>query len=367
MKKSTLRKEKVIVLGDSFNNTLGLIRSIGESGIKPILILIGNDRLFISKSRYIDKVYKLDNLSSAFILLKELSIELTGAYLICSNDAAAKFIDDNERTLSQWYITPMRGNKIGNLFEKNTQCEFAYNCGVTIPYSIKYKTSDKLPTLDKFPVLIKPNDSNCGTKSDIHVCLTQEELTKTLTNGSACREFIIQEYIEKEYEINLIGVATPKGIYIPGGIKKLRHYPTLQSPCSFGVYLPIKDLPVNIEPLITFVKKTGYNGPFSIELLHAKDKNFFMEMNFRHDGLAYAATAAGLNLLDCFINDNPKKKYSVHKTYMMDISTDYCHVKNSNLSRRKWFKDFMRTKCQLNFNFKDPVPTLSYYLNKLKH
>lgn len=365
MKKRTLRKEKVIVLGDSFNNTLGLIRSIGKSGIKPILILIGNDRLFISKSRYVDKVLQLDNLSSALILLKELSTELIGAYLICSNDAAAKFVDDNEETLSQWYITPMRGNKIGNLFEKDTQCELAYTCGVTVPHSIKHKTSQKLPTLDKFPVLIKPNDSNRGSKSDIHICCNQEELTKTLTDTSFCQEFVIQEFIEKEYEINLIGVATHDNVYIPGGIKKLRHYPTLQSPCSFGVYLPMNELPVNPDPLIEFVKRTGYNGPFSIELLHAKNKNFFMEMNFRHDGLAYAATASGFNLLDCFINANPKKKYRVHKTYMMDISIDYCHVKNGDLSKIKWFKDFMRTKCQLNFNFKDPVPTISYYLNKL--
>lgn len=367
MKKKTLRKVQVLVLGDSFNNTLGLIRSLGETGVRPVLILIGDDRLFISKSRYIDKVFQLDNLSSAFILLKELSTELNGAYLICSNDAAAEFIDDNESILSKWYITPIRGEKIGNLFEKENQCELASECGVTIPFSFKQRPSDKLPDIKQFPVLIKPNDSNYGSKSDIHICRNSKELTEILATSTGCPEFIIQEYIEKEYEINLIGVASPNEIYIPGGIKKLRHYPTLQSPCSFGVYLPIKDLPVNLEPLITFVKKTGYNGPFSIELLHAKDKNFFMEMNFRHDGLAYAATAAGFNLLDCFINDNPKKKYSVHKTYMMDISTDYCHVKNGDLSKRKWFKDFIRTKCQLNFNLKDPVPTLSYYLNKLKH
>lgn len=365
MTKETLRKNRALILGDSFNNTLGLIRSLGEIKIKPVLILIGNDRLFIAKSRYVDKVYKIPDLSSAFALLKNLSTELNGAYLFCSNDAVAKFIDTNEEILSHWYITPMRGNKIGNLFEKEIQCELANKCGVTVPYSFKHKTSDKLPAINRFPVLIKPNDSNLGSKSDIHICHNLNELTEILTNSTECLEFIIQDFIDKEFEINLIGIATQKDVYIPGGIKKLRHYPTPQSACSFGVYLPIGELPVNLTPLTAFVKKTGYSGPFSIELLHKDGENFFMEMNFRHDGLAYVATAAGANLFNCYVNGHKGQNYRIRKTFMMDLSTDYCHVKDGQLSKKKWFKDFMRTKCQLNFNFKDPIPTLSYYLNKL--
>ena len=45
-----------IIIGDSFNNTLGLIRSLGEAHVDITLLLVGQeDRLFVSKSRYLKK------------------------------------------------------------------------------------------------------------------------------------------------------------------------------------------------------------------------------------------------------------------------------------------------------------------------
>ena len=96
-------------------------------------------------------------------------------------------------------------------------------------------------------------------------------------------------------------------------------------------------------------------------------KNYFMEVNFRHDGLAYAATASGVNLPAMLFNSQTVPM-TVNNTYMMDLSTDYCHVKDGTLSRKYWFYDFRKTKCQLNFNRHDLMPTLYYYVNKImKH
>ena len=49
-----------IVIGDSFNNTLGLIRSLGEGGIEQTLILVGeSDRMCVGKSKYLKKALRL--------------------------------------------------------------------------------------------------------------------------------------------------------------------------------------------------------------------------------------------------------------------------------------------------------------------
>ena len=61
-------------------------------------------------------------------------------------------------------------------------------------------------------------------------------------------------------------------------------------------------------------------------------------------------------------NNNIKK---ICRTYMMDISIDYCHVKEGTITKYRWLKDFLKTGCQLNFNWKDPMPTLCYYWNKI--
>ena len=41
-----MRHYSAIVIGDSFNNTLGLIRSLGEGGIEQTLILVGESDFF---------------------------------------------------------------------------------------------------------------------------------------------------------------------------------------------------------------------------------------------------------------------------------------------------------------------------------
>lgn len=358
------RNELVIVVGDSFNNTLGLIRSLGQAGTKPILILVGHDRLFVSKSRYVEKTIFVDSDEDAMDELRKMQHEFKGAYVICSNDKAAQTLDRNESEFSKIYRTPMRGKALGELFAKNAQCTLAQQCGVTVPKSVIYNRGEEIPALE-YPVLIKPDESNCGEKADIHICNNRQELDESLAIDSRCNRFIVQEFIDKEYEINLVGAVNDNGVAIPGGIRKLRHYPSPNGPCSFGVYLPLSELPVDIEPIKRFVEATGYRGPFSVELLYSEGKNYFMEMNFRHDGLAYTATAAGVNLLDFYINAKPVPQGHVQKTYMMDISTDPLHIRSGKISRKQWLRDFIRTSCQLNFNIRDPRPTLEYYRKKI--
>ena len=363
MKKSN---HQVIIVGDSFNNTLGLIRSLGEARADVVLLLVGDDRLFVSRSRYLKSgnVYHLSNLEECLPIINQLYDSSRQQYIICSNDKAAQFIDANEEELSQHFITPMRGKHLGNMMDKDVQCKLAEQCGILVPRSFIYDRDDEFPHSCSFPILLKPTNSNLGQKSDIHICHSYDEVLKSLSQETSCTKYIVQEYIQKEHEINLIGVSTDKGVYIPGGIKKLRHYPTIYSPCSYGKYISCSELGIDTAPIESFMKEVGYCGPFSVEFLHCKGKNYFMEVNFRHDGLAYTATAAGANLLQLYVNKDASVG-KIRDTYMMDLSIDYCHVKDGDITFWGWLKDFIRTGCQLNFNWCDPMPTLCYYWNKV--
>ena len=356
-------KKRAIVIGDSFNNTLGLIRSLGQADVYVLLILVGDDRLFVNKSRYAKSVIQVNSLDDCHMILDKLRDEYCGATIICSNDKAAKWVDDHEKVLSSNFRTPMRGKSLNAIFDKFQQCTLALEFGITIPQSFLYKREDELPSNIKFPLLIKPVNSNNGSKSDIHICHELNQLISALAISSECNDFICQEFINKEFEINMIGIATDFGVYIPGGIKKIRHYPTIYSPCSFGQFLPTEALGINPEPIKAMISSIGYRGPFSVEFLRNSGKSYFMEVNFRHDGLAYAATAAGVNLMEYLFTQAPGK-IDVRPTYMMDISTDYCHVTDGNISKKSWIKDFLKTKCQLNFNWRDPMPTIDYYRSK---
>ena len=361
--------DRAIIIGDSFNNTLGLIRSLGEAKIPQKLILVGPDRLRVAKSRYLceDDVYRVAGISDCVSLLLKLADNTSKQVIFCTNDRAATFVDENEDILSQDYITPMRGKRLGEYMNKKKQCELAAECGFDVPVSAIYRKGEIFPESIPFPLLLKPLVSIQGEKSDIHICHNRTELQDALKPESECEEYVVQEYIEKEFEINLIGVSTDRGIVLPGGIRKIRHYPTIYSPCSYGVYQSIEKLGFDASVVQRFMGRVGYRGPFSVELLHKGSKNYFMEVNFRNDGLAYAATAAGVNLSGIYMQfDGIPADITVKETYMMDLSIDFCHYKDGNISLRKWLADFIKTSCQLNFNWKDPAPTLYYYLDKFK-
>ena len=92
-----------------------------------------------------------------------------------------------------------------------------------------------------------------------------------------------------------------------------------------------------------------------------------MEVNFRNDGLAYMATAAGANLHAKYIDESYLLDLDrIKSIYMMNYSIDYLHVKEGRISKSRWWRDFLRTRCFINFSLRDPMPTLAYYMEKFR-
>lgn len=109
---------------------------------------------------------------------------------------------------------------------------------------------------------------------------------------------VIQEYIEKEIEFQLIGCSLNSGetIIVPGVSIILRQPSNTNT--GFLKYVSLKEFQYSgIENCKQFIKTIGYSGLFSMEFLRGKDgKDYFMEINMRNDGNAICVTAAGVNL-----------------------------------------------------------------------
>ena len=357
-----------IVIGDSTHNTLSIVRSLGEAGIGQTLILkCDRDVCYVCKSKYLknSKIFRINCIEECLEILDGLK-NTDGQTIICSFDEAAMFIDAHEAELSCFFRTPARGKQIGNLFNKEEQCKLAGECGLTVPRSQLFNRKDEISEIYiDYPILLKPLYSTKGEKSDIHICKDKAEVKIALQEESHCEEFILQQFVDKDFELDCVGVRTDDDMIISGCIKKIRHYPPLIGAGAYGVFQRIDDFGINVKGLEQFLEKSNYYGPFSVEFLHKDGKNYFMEVNFRNEGLAYASTAAGANLHALYMN--PKWRIGkIHEIYMMNYSIDFLYVKDGSLSLWKWLRDFLRTGCFINVNFKDLNPVISYYKDKLK-
>lgn len=363
--------KRAIIIGDATHNTLSAVRSLGEEQIPLVLIMVAeHDPLFVRKSKYLNKqnLYIIGSLDECAEILKSLKVDGEGQTLMTTFDAAAEWVDAREPELSKYFRTPCRGKQIGKLFHKDEQCKMATECDLTVPKSIVYHRGDSFPTNIEYPILTKPLVSSSGEKSDIHICNDENELNDALQKDSHCDDFIVQEYIEKEFELNCTGVRTDGECILAGAIRKIRHWPRITGASTFAYFDKVDNYGVDINGVEHFLEKVGYYGPFSVEFIHKDGINYFMEVNFRNDGLAYTATAAGLNLHALYLNEGTKLDWSkFHSVYMMNTSIDPLYVKEGNLTWKQWFADFRKTTAFINFNKKDLMPTLLYYLNKLKN
>lgn len=361
----------VIIIGDSTHNTLSAVRSCGEANIPQTLILVGNqDTCFVRCSKYLrnNNLFRICHLDQCLSILTELQHTHQHATLITTFDLAAEWVDAHEPLLSKNFSTPCRGKQLAHLFNKVEQCKLAAQCGLAVPLSIVYEKGAPFPKNKvTYPFIIKPLISSAGEKSDIHICKNEGDLPIAFQQNSHCSQFLIQQFIDKEYEINILGASTDRGVVLGGGIHKIRHWPPVIGAASFGIFKKVTEFNINVDGIEEFIKESNYHGPFSIELLHATDgNNYFMEMNFRNDGLAYVATCAGANLHALYLNSSYSIDWNKFRpTYMMNYSIDFLYVKKKKITFWRWINDCLKTRCFINLCFSDLAPLIAYYKLKL--
>jgi len=355
---------KVVVIGGDHHNTLGVIRGLGERGIHPDVIIVSlSSMTFVDASRYIANSWIIKDESEIVdLLLNKYKNEIEKPVVICCSDVSSGIIDDNRDKLAPFLILPgaeVQG-RISSLMSKKRMAELAMEVGLNIPQTTYVSDSDTDLSQIKLPCIIKPLESRNGKKEDIAICRTIDELKKYAASNNLCNEQI-QDFIDKDFEYQLIGCSTKDKVIIPGVSKILR--PCKGSNTSFLHYIPLEENFCAIDKCIDFVRRTGYKGLFSLEFLRDKNgKDYFMEINFRNDGNAICVTAAGMSLpyiwyLDCIDEDySQEKNNKVKSVYVMPDMAELKLLVTRQISLKDYISDLRKTNRFMEYDKKDKKP-----------
>lgn len=193
---------EIIVIGGNHHNTLSILRSLGERGIKPLLIVVSSDpNPYIRYSKYVKRYQVIDNVNSIAASMYALHTSTEKAVVIACSDAISSYLDLHYNKLSQKFILPgsIEEGRITNLMNKNTMQRLAVESGINVPEP--WMVSVKNPCIDtiSYPCIVKPLISKNGSKSDIVICEHEQELKDYLSH-CRCEELQIQEYITKDIE-----------------------------------------------------------------------------------------------------------------------------------------------------------------------
>lgn len=355
---------KVVVIGGDHHNTLGVIRGLGERGVNPDLVFVSTkSRTFVNYSKYVRKctiVREYNELVN--VLLSQNKDEKEKPVVICCSDPSSGIIDENRNQLAPYYILPgaEEQGRIAELMSKKKMADLAIEIGLNVPTTTYVTDPARELQLVKLPCIIKPLESRKGTKADITICHSFEEL-ESYSKEHIIKNDQIQDYIDKDFEYQLIGCSTKSEIIIPGVSVILR--PCKGSNTSFLHYIPLEEGFCEIEKCKEFVRRTGYKGLFSLEFLRdINGKDYFLEINFRNDGNAICVTAAGMSLpyiwyLDCIGKDySQEKSNKIKPVYVMPDMAELKLLTTRQISLKEYISDFRKTDRFMEYDKNDPKP-----------
>lgn len=355
----------VIVFAIDHYNPLGMVRSLGEKGINPILIAEKGRATLASKSKYISKCHFVDTLEEGYeLLLKEYGNEEVKPFLLCCDDHTQGFLDERYEEIKDKFVffNAGRNNGINKYMDKYEILMMAKECGIESAPTVRCKWGE-IPEGLKYPVITKSISPNVGGwKSDVHICQSEEELRNAYNNIKA-PEIIIQKYIEKKNELEYYGISINHGeeVMISIAANYLYLIPGYYSPYMNIFEPPFPELQEKIKLLF---KKIGFEGIFSIEfVVDENDNKYFLEVNFRNATWSYSSTVAGMDLPYLWVKSmeeghipaDAKKPFD--RFHAMVEPIDYGkRVDTGKATLAEWLGDFKEAKCTYYYNKDDIEP-----------
>lgn len=370
--KDQLLLHKFIVISEDHYNPLGIIRSLGEKGMSPISILVGDKPYLINHCKYVSKLHQVKNLAEGYKLLMQIyGNETYKPFVFCSDDNTTSFLDLNFNELKDKFFVYNAGGqgKITWLQNKDNITNLGSIAGLTIPKKEIVDTGI-LPTSLSYPIITKVLASTMGAwKGDVYVCNNEEELEEAYSKIKSPK-LILQEYIHKKGEFCMEGFAINDGndIFMPYEAEYIRYYDN-----SYGHYMKMKpfDNKVLKHQIEELFRKTGYNGIFEIEFMKGpQDENYFLEINFRASTWNYAITVGGGNLpyywaLSTLLGKIPYEDIKMNEkgfTAMVEPDDFFNNVlKGHKVNFIQWLKQLHGCKCLYYYNKKDILPAYFYW------
>lgn len=293
-------KKVVIVFGNDHTNSVGVIQSLGKVGYRSIGLVYGFKNDFVKNSKYVDCVISAKDAQDCVDKLINSNLGYGEKLpIIATCDLAAITLEKNSNILKDRFLFEYAMNySLKFLSRKENQVHMATESGFNVPRSWNLNATKQIPENITYPCLIKPLVSCEGAKSDIRVCYTKEELEKNLNSLDHTRDVILQQYIDKDFEISILGCSLSSGkCILPVVENKLTLFPkNVGLECLANVQ-PLEDEQIK-RCIKALISSAGYVGVFSVEMMHCKKdgKLYFTEINLRNDGAESFVTKYGANL-----------------------------------------------------------------------
>lgn len=373
---------EVLIVGSDHQNTLGVIRALASYGV-TVSVLIhtksNSDRVRCFKSRFLNgrRIIAVPDKEAILNAIREyIPMHSNGLIpVIPTNDFTAYCIDDHFDELSNRFVLPSIGNKegeIAKMMDKHYLNEIVGKHGILVAKSTIVECKNdielSLPFDKKYPCVLKPIVSAFGKKSDIFIVHSLEQLRESIRyyREAGYERIMVQEYIDKDYELCTFGciTANTREAYF-GTLKKIRYYPYSRG-ASLS-YAQFVNAPYAVQQILEFLININFNGLFDFETFVCGEKVYLNEINFRNSGNTWAIVKSGVNAplawtLDSLGLTVPFKNHIVdNDSFFMNETSDLHYLFDRKISPFSWLRDLSKVKAFNKFWIRDIAGSLEWY------
>ena len=369
-----LKKHPFIVFGQEHYNPLGIVRTLGENGIKPIVIVYGGGLPLASKSKFASKVYSVGNIDEGYKLLLSCCSDGTMPFLCTSDDTTESYLDVryDELVDKAYFFNAGSAGRVTDFMDKKAILDAAQKHGLGVLKAVVTKRG-VVPGGLEYPVITKAiSPTMGGWKDDMFVCHDEGELRSAFRSIQS-DDVLVQKYIVKKNELCLEGFAGPGGCdmmvtiastynyYLP---MSYSHYMTVRNLSNPGLEFKLRELLADIE----------FSGVFEVEFLEDQDGGlWFGEVNFRNSTWSYASTCAGMPLVlmwaDSVLRGNVDhslmRSVPENFTAIVEPSDFGERVKKKKMSLGAWLHDFKASNCKYYFGRGDDLRPVFFKIGEV--
>lgn len=370
-------REYIVLVAKEHYNPLGIVRTLGEAGIRPIVVAVKGDLRFVGQSKYVKEKYYVDSLEAGikFLIEKFAKNKNEKSFILTGDDVTVSTLDRYYDELKDYFYFYNAGvaGRISYFMNKDVMMDLVVKHGIQIAKTWKVKVGE-IPEDIVYPVMTKAiNSIGVEWKDIVYICNNDIELMNAFSNMKS-EQVLVQQYIEKVDEVSFDAFSVNRGkdVFVVMEANQVYNIADKYSPYWIIKNSENKEMQNKISSVI---EEIGLEGIFEFEFMLDKEGNlWFLEINFRNTALGFATTVAGMPQV-IYWCESMEKGFIDKQKYFKKIPSglkamaecfDYdARVKTGIITKKEWKKQFWSAECKMYKGRNDNIPFCIFMWHKL--
>lgn len=370
-------KKYIVLVTKEHYNPLGIVRTLGEAGIHPVVVAVKGDLQFVGQSKYVRERYYVDSTEEGInLIIDKFANKNEKSFILTGDDVTVAMLDKNYDRLKDYFYFYNAGEagRITHYMNKEVMMDLVTKHGIQIAKTWKVKVGE-IPEDIIYPIMTKAiNSIGAEWKDIVYICNNDDELKEAFIHMKS-KEILVQQYIEKVDEISFDAFSVNRGKDVFTVLEANQVY---NMPDKYSPYWMIKNSE-NIsmqEKIAKVIEEIGLEGIFEFEFMKDKNGNlWFLEINFRNTALGYSTTVAGMPQVIYWCESMEKGFIDKQKYYKkipdglraMAECFDYdARVKAGKISEKEWKKQYKDAECKMYKGRNDNLPFYIFLMHKYR-